>query len=237
MTKIGFLPCGGEATRWNGTFKELLPVGENRWLCDYALDAFAEADCYEVAVLSSPQKAMLHAQHFRREKYKKFTFYYHFGKPPMLQSIVEALPLSLQYDYTLFAMPDTVIPNTSVYPAFPDTCWVNDFSLGLFQTYSPERFSTYHNGMLYNKLRPHRSPEYAGKPYTCWGTITWTKEVAETMMSFAKLLNVNGTISDPIDILLQPVVVLHGAATHLLTHYRDIQNWEAYLQFIQEEVL
>jgi hypothetical protein len=56
MDTVGILPAAGLCSRWNGTYKELLPTWENTWVIDSSIDSMKQAGVHNFVIVSSPQK-------------------------------------------------------------------------------------------------------------------------------------------------------------------------------------
>ncbi len=218
MYRLGILPMAGKAERWNGVHKELLPVGENKYLCDYALDAFKAQNVDTVAIVTTPQKIAMHAQHFSKPKYEDLNYYFVIQKGVELWKAIESCLLeSTRATYTYFAMPDTVIPNDAFNGYF------TDFYLGLFNTLSPERFSVVKDDYIYTK-----DNTLTGTQQKAWGVLAWDDYTAKHLFFYA---GANMHYDIVFNKIMNQVPVRYGT----LLYYYDLADWKAYRSFVEDQ--
>lgn len=158
MNRLAILPAGGNAARFGGYFKELLPVsnGEN------ALQAAYRRMCQfeQVVIITTPEKIALHAQACPRATFILKTSDHLFG------SLMTCLKAFVADEY-YFAMPDTVWRGD-----WPKASY-NQLGLGLFQTHEPERFGVLHGNQIHDKAQWAHTDTF----HLAWGAVCWTKEV------------------------------------------------------------
>jgi len=147
--EVGVLPAAGVSSRWNGTFKELLPIGENRWVIDSAIDALKKSLVSEIIIVSSPTKIQAHVEHFRKGKYKNLNirFVIQYKPDGLLDAIKLAVNTAID-SRIYFAMPDTVISETAFGDASIKTIGydsIYNLNLGYFYTNTPSRFGIINN--------------------------------------------------------------------------------------------
>lgn len=229
MYHVGILPASGHAVRWNGVFKELLPIGEDRYLCDYAIDAFTSAGVENIILITSPDKVQNHVRHFRKNKYRGLNFEYVMREGEELHGALQtALKYSQYYKNTYFAMPDTIIPEDAfVQLQLQRDVW---FGMGLFETHTPERFSIVEGHTIYTKSTQLLHKEVyrtKGDPYRAWGVIQWSKELVEQLRNAFMIYD---TYDKAFQSILEQYKVYHW---HLSSYY-DIADWKAYQAYIKE---
>jgi hypothetical protein len=212
---LGIIPAAGKGERWGGFYKELLPIGDNRWLIDNTIDAMKTVGCERICLVTSPEKIHVHVQHFNKEKYKDLNIFFVINKgKEMWDSIVASFPYTEEYNY--FAMPDTLYPVDS----FPNKISFNIFGMGLFKTDKPERFGILKDGTIMNKMNC-----FGKKPFTAWGTLCWAKDTYEEFWKDKGIPN----YTEAINVILRDGIYLE----YVLDYYYDFATFKDYEEYIK----
>lgn len=159
MNRLAIIPAAGNAARFGGHFKELLPVsnGENALQATYR----RITHCETVLIITTPEKIALHAQACPRA-----TFTLQQWPDQGLWGAVRT-GLFREADEYYLTMPDTVWRGN--WPKEP----YNHVGLGVFQTYEPERFGVLHGNQIHDKAQWTHTDTF----HLAWGALCWTKEV------------------------------------------------------------
>ena len=213
--RLGVIPSAGKGSRWGGYYKELLPIGNRRWLIDRAVHSMYFGGAEKVLVVSNPEKIGVHAKQL--SKYIKVFFSTQRLHRDVYGAVYESLGFAK--DINLFAMPDTI---------YPADCFKRDFSssyfwLGCFETDEPERF-----GVLYEDKIHDKCEDFKGTIQNAWGVLVWHKKVADYWLSQDIKTN-----HDAINMAMK----WFGYKTFKLDYYYDIMNWEKYVEFISKSDL
>ena len=155
--KLGIVPAGGVAFRFGGVMKELLPIRDGETLLTRCVDAMSFCDA--TLVLTTPVKVQAHIEALAAFQNIVFAM----SMPTLWDSI--KLALKLDADRYYFAMPDTLFPSEALREDFTEP-----LAFGVFETYSPERFGVFVNGVICDK---------ENVPGKAWGTVMWDRRVAE----------------------------------------------------------
>lgn len=160
MNRLAILPAAGNALRFGGQYKELLPVanGENALQAAYRRVSQFE----QVLIITTPEKIALHAQACPQAVFVLKT------SDQLYETLLNCLK-GFPADEYYFTMPDTVWSG-----AWPKTPY-NQLGLGIFQTYEPERFGVLYDSRIVDKgmwTKP-------GTPFMAWGVLCWTKAVRD----------------------------------------------------------
>ena len=163
INKLGIIPAGGNARRFRGIPKELLPLPDGRSMLEHALERLAFCD--KIVVVTNKTKRDFHK---------------------MITSNNDKVYVVLQNGDEMFAAWRTVLSLFNAnryYMTMPDTftefytferCPENvDFALGVFQTFEPERFGVLSEGGIVDK------DEIARVPATAWGVLAWSQKIAQ----------------------------------------------------------
>lgn len=217
---IGLLPMGGKAERWNGHYKEFLPVGHNKWLCDYAIDAFREAGVHRIRVVSNVDKIAFHAQHFAKEKYKDLDIELVVQRRHELWGAIRD-GIGLINERILFAMPDTMIPRDSF------TIQTHELKepalrIGMFETQVPENFSVLSGGFIRTK-----DSNLRGTTQYAWGVLSWSPGVSEIWRRVE---------FDHYDRAIEFINKSTYTVMYRLPHYQDVGSWSVYQELIKHDL-
>lgn len=204
---LGVVPAGGKAERFNGYFKEMLPIQNGTVLLDRAIESLRIGGADVILVLTTPGKIALHAQHLGPG------VDYRIRDSENLWETLGAI-FSYGADRILYAQPDTFYP-VDIF----SRPWMKGGSLsfGCFKTRSPERF-----GVLLADSIVDKEPLPAGE-YTAWGVISWSRSISD----FFK----EGGFSTQAE-ALNKAFQRYGATTVPMEYYYDMANWDHYLEFL-----
>ena len=204
---LGIIPAAGNASRFNRTPKELLPVGDGLSLLMRTVSMMRfYAD--DVVIITKPSKAPIHMI----DVGAKAIYLPQEGDNDIFSAIMTAVRIPAER--YLFAMPDTFIP-----PAAFSNMPSSMFSLGLFDTDKPERFGVLQDKRIANKKRDIEPPCMA------WGVLSWTQEVVE---HWRKVEPENYTHA------INCAMAQFGFATWKLDYYYDMATFDDYSKFIRE---
>ena len=176
--KIGIIPAGGKATRWNSFPKELASIGATWTLLDRVLLLHTRALADRVIIMSSDEKRPLHQ--WWVNDHKKWPNVSVMAAESVAGAIKLAIDSNGEADW-LFSMPDTYTDN----PLFPEEL-DKPLMLGVFQTERPERFGMLRDGQIVDKQ--------PGGPGIAWGAFMFNKDVASfwrdnTFLDHTHMLN------------------------------------------------
>jgi len=162
MSRLGIIPAGGQAVRFDGIHKELLPCnGDGDTLLDRCIESMTLGRADQTLLISNPQKIAIHA-----ERTAGRGLLYKLGCRDLWKSLFAAC--QLEYDYYLFAMPDTYYP-VEIF----DTDFDGDLTVWLFDTDKPERFGVVQDGVIWDKCI-HATP---GIVHRAYGALAWSRNV------------------------------------------------------------
>jgi dTDP-glucose pyrophosphorylase len=211
MNILGVIPAAGEGSRWGGYYKELLPIGNRGWMLDRIITCMNNAQ--NILIVSSKNKINAHVQHLESHGFTNILYTIQRRTDlDIFGAIYESL--KIPGDYNLFAMPDTYIPENTFQHHFD-----KDFHVGVFKTTTPERF-----GVLSSDRTFVNKQNLSGGQYLAWGTLVWSKRVAE----FWRELKPLPDYTEAINLAIQEF----GLNTFLMDYYYDLATWADYVEFI-----
>lgn len=163
MSKLGIIPAAGNANRFGGIFKELLPVSDTESLLTRTLTFLEEIPTDHNIIITNPWKYAAHAHTVgdRAELVEQKDY-----SRDAWGAIQASFPHAMDMNYYL--MPDTYTPARSYYEELPEA----DFVMGLFSTVHPERYGVLWDGAIYDK-----SDTFNGSIQMAWGFVAWSKAV------------------------------------------------------------
>lgn len=228
--KLGVVPAAGKATRFGGMRKELLPISGGEAVIDRAMTALGRATD-AILVVASHEKLPILAQYLDSRQYGSPVLYaIQGGGNDIMGAILTALDFPAER--YLFAMPDTLIEDSafSIYPS-------SDFSMGLFETDTPERFGVLDNRRIVNKKYESHFSEPG--PYRAWGILSWTQKCAVYWQDIAARLTHNAGITggDELDYTtaINKAIERFGLSHWRMGSYRDmvdIGEYQAYWRYL-----
>lgn len=199
---IGIVPAAGNAIRFGGLLKELLPYEGGSLLGNTV--AILQQHCENVVVLTRPDKIMQHAQALDG---CGVTFILQEGDN-LLSGIRS---VTWDSDYYLFAMPDTVFP----LDAFPEDFDKEVFQIGLFNTTEGHRFGVFENGQIDDK-----NPQNKGwLNAQAWGFLGWPR---------AAMKIIRETYVKEHTAALNLAIEKVGYETFPMAYYHDFSNFDEY---------
>lgn len=213
---LTLLPAGGRAERFDGIFKELLPVGERRFLLSEAVRRGHALGAERALVLSSPEKHATHQRFLARHA----------------AGFDVTLAVRGEDEDHLWAALRRVIPeNEPCLLVLPDTTWTcrerlpagADLAFGVFDTDEPHRFSLVHDGRILTKPR-----DVVGV-WQAWGCVYWTPAVAR----FWREREARQGAYPEYDRAFEDAMREFGWATFRIEDYNDLGTWNAYASFVR----
>jgi len=217
---LGIVPVAGEGSRWGGYFKELLPCGNREWLLDRTIKSMKCGGAQKICVITSISKITTHISHIG-EKNEGIFYVIQRGKNDIWSAIAESLPFA--EDLNLFAMPDTYFPILTFDRSFVihKNGKLVDFHIGTLETKNPERFGVIIDGKIVNKSKD--LPR--GRIYSAWGTLVWTRKVAEFWLE-----NSPQSYTDAINSAMDKF----NWKSYRMEYYYDMAEWKDYRRFIED---
>lgn len=163
MTKLGIIPAAGNASRFGGVAKELLPISDSETLLSRTLDFLEDIPTDENIIVSNTDKGALH---WRCASGRAQIILQNDFSCDLWGAIKATIPYSADMNY--LAMPDTYTPAMSYYESLPE----HDIVIGLFETTQPERYGVFTDGVIYDK-----DAQFKGSIRLAWGFIGWSRAV------------------------------------------------------------
>jgi len=212
---VGIIPAAGQAVRWGGYPKEMLPTGKGQWILDHTVRSLLRARVTELIIVTTPTRIDVIVDHM--SGYSEVPIAYVIEQkytPDMWSAVAECLPFC--GDHNLLAMPDTYYPET----AFSGRKQYGDLHLGLFETDNPERFGVLINGCIYDKVAA-----LAGTRQKAWGLVGWSRRVADIWLRELRTL---GRFADALNLAIRQV----GYVYFPVEYYTDFATWEDYQRWV-----
>lgn len=154
--KVGIIPAAGQALRFGGVIKELLPLPDGRTLLEHAVDRLCHCD--RIVVVSNASKVDKHIPKL-------------LGKAGVviqqgneMWGAIQTAMVTYDADQYYLTMPDTWMMRRA-FEGVPEV----DFGYGYFITERPERFGCLMGNRFEDK------PQFAYTPAVAWGVLTWSK--------------------------------------------------------------
>ena len=204
LDSLGILPAAGKATRFNGYFKELLPIG-NITILEQAAGVLGSL-CDEVLLVSSREKISEHV----RVMGHSVKYAIQQGDNDIWSAIVESFFIEAKRYY--FMMPDCVV---STFPVIEGI----DFVLGTFVTMDPGRFGVLRDGVIVNKDADQAVPVRA------WGVLSWTRAVVEFWKGGPDVLDYTDAFNQ--------AMAAFGFETFELDYYYDMASFDDYVRYLE----
>lgn len=208
MTRtVGIIPAGGQAGRFNGVMKELLPISQEECGLTRTIATMQAGGANEVWIVTNREKITAHwhaagqipGVHFKSHECK---------------GVWEAIALcaDVPADWYYFAMPDTIYPAEAFVrePKFPVTA-------GTFYTDKPERY-----GMLRRNLIVDKEP---GLPGNAWGVWMWSFDAFQTLTAAL------GQLQDHTK-ALNVLISRYGVETFSMGFYYDFATFADYREYL-----
>ena len=208
--RVGILPAGGAASRWNGFPKELLPVSDTSCLLDRAVITLQRAFCDKVYIVTNPVREQL--QRYVLKTWAGVEYIY--DLPGKYNGFCAAMMAGMQYhvaDEYLVMMPDTYTDM----PLFPVEK-VSGIKFGRFPTDQPGRFGMFRGPRIEDK-NPDSDPGFA------WGAFMFDQQVRDIWLA-QQYETHTAAFNDIMKIVPWDVWEMY--------EYRDIASWNDYLQLL-----
>ena len=209
LNRVGIIPAAGDAKRFGGVFKELLPINENDTLLSKTVDTLEMIPVDISIVVTNQNKISAHALALKNRNVVFTTQKYNKDIWGAIESA-----LDIDADWYYFIMPDTLLEQGR-FPLHPS----HDFMLGLFETYDPKNYGVLVDGKIVNKSESLMGWQSA------WGTLVWSKAVADMWRSNLK------TIEDYTHAFNMAMEQL-GWGTYSLSYYFDCGSFDRYKRAI-----
>jgi hypothetical protein len=203
LVNLGILPAAGNATRFGGIYKELLPIGE-KCILERAVETLAMCD--EILLVTNQEKIGEQA----RVLGPAVRYAIQEGDNGMWSAIEESFYIQAECYY--FMMPDCVVGD--FWRPMRDNY---KFTMGIFETNTPERFGVIQDGRIIDK-----DPSLE-KPATAWGVLSWRREVVDFWES--------AEVTDYTEAFNQAMEAF-GYDTFLLEYYYDMASFEDYERYV-----
>lgn len=203
--------AGGNAERFGGIPKEMLPCGENKTFLSRLIEHVRENvnDIDDVTVVSNSEKIHLHKKVPGIDNI--------LIRPELNFGLYDAISLGQSLETgTLVLLADTHF--NSKFEFNRDT----PLSFGLFPTRHPERFSV----IDYNGIIRTKSKNLHQWYHSAWGCFYYTPIVAQYIREYG------GVITD-YDVILQSCIDTFGYQPFTLYDYYDIGTYERYIEWIK----
>jgi dTDP-glucose pyrophosphorylase len=207
MSRVGIIPAGGKAIRWQGLPKECLPIGNGSTLLSNSIKTLHRLNCNPIVIVTTPE----------REQVQKYVLgdwgdveYIH-DENGIYRTWIEACRQYPADEYAMM-MPDTLL-NMDTPPAPLD----HELLIGVFSTTEPERFGTLRDEGVVDKEPSDKESELA------WGFLMWTKKVADFWLN-------NGFTTQ--SEALTAAAKRFPTTTSDLHFYYDIGSYEHYLAYL-----
>lgn len=209
IDKLGIIPAAGQANRFDGILKELLPLHDCVTLLKHSLNAMMNIGVDAVLLITNRDKLATHANHLHQ-----WRVYYavQLEHRDLWGAICESLPIHGRMNY--FAMPDTYYP-VNVF----ENC-VDHFCINWFETDQPERY-----GILTEQGIVDKEPLGKGT-HKAWGTLAWSYKVAELWIkNINRIKNHTHAFNMAIDEF--------GFTLKRMEHYSDLATMSDYQELIR----
>lgn len=207
-SKLGIIVAGGEAARFKGIPKELMPISDTETLLSRAVEVLSFCD--KVQIITSREKI---GQQSRAIPAGDKVFYTIDNGAGMWDAMTHSFPFMADCNY--FVMPDTFLPLN----AFDGYEQKRRFGLGCHLTNKPERFGCIYDGVVINKVAKHRTTAKA------WGVLVWQRAVVDHWKMLSDL-----DYTSAINVAMQDM----GYETWMLEYYYDCATLKDYLDMMGE---
>ena len=213
---LTLLPAGGRAERFNGIFKELLPIGDGEFLLSEAIRRAHALGSDRALVISSREKYATHTRFLARHA----------------AGYAVDVSVRSEHDEHLWSALRREIPiGEAALLVLPDTTWTcreripagADLAFGIFRTDEPHRFSIVHDGRILTK------PASLAGQWEAWGCVYWSPAVARYWKEHQERF---GEYAD-YDRAFESAMAEFGHQTFRIEDYCDMGTWAAYASFVR----
>jgi len=198
---IGIVPGGGKATRIHGFFKEMMPIGINKYdkskfvvSSEQIVDSMIQSDANSVHFILSSIKSFI-VEYYGRERIAdgKINFNYdtedieRVGMPYTIDSIYSQARMA---DYVMMGMPDTVIEPVETFSNVMKLLRERkaDLALGLFRTDSRNKGGYIEFDEQTKKVIRHidktNTRSFPSSADNAWAVACWNRNFTEFMHEF-----------------------------------------------------
>ena len=209
MTRLGIIPAGGQALRFGGTLKEMLPCKENT-LLERAVMAMNTGYADDVVVITTPEKIGIHAAQLKNRN-----VWYRLALGSLWASLEDVM--RIEYDQYMFAMPDTYFPGDCF-----DDDHEGDFRLGVFKTNTPSRFGVVHEDVIWDKY-------FDAGEYEAYGVVLWSSKVADFWAENSSKIR---THTDAFNLAMDEF----GFELFNLDYYYDMASFDDYRKLVKDVI-
>lgn len=200
---IGVIPAGGTSSRFMGIHKEMLPIGNGKFLITEAMNRARALGASRCVIVTSAEKAAFHERFLSPHD----TLLVSTGRG-LWGAIRETFPIQ---ERSILILPDTLF---TIQDALPS----NSLAFGTFTTLEAHRYSILAGDSIVTK------PEHVMTPQQAWGCVAWNPEVVEFW---------GDTVYDHYDHAFSAAMRVFRYATFAIGDYHDFGNWESYARFIK----
>jgi hypothetical protein len=206
MKKIGIMPAGGKARRWNGYPKEMLPIGASWTLLDRMILLQQRALVDQIYLVSSQAKYDLHKWWIN--DHRKWPNVSILLADSVQDSILNGINANGEADF-IFSMPDTL---TDI-PLFPEELEA-PLVLGAFHTTQSHRFGMIRGDGIVDKEE--------GPDGEAWGAFMFNNEVARFWRRNAPFVDHTA--------MLNAAMNAYDWTTWRIEKYLDVASFKDYLK-------
>jgi MobA-like NTP transferase domain len=214
---LGVIPAAGQASRFGGVMKELLPIADGSCLLDSAVRRAQLLGADEIVVVSRVWKLAAHAGHLSRTvKHVQVSYTVQDDDSELWGAI--RTTLSRRQD-SILVMPDTTFRHSEGIPA---DC---DLAFGTFMTEEPQRFSVLYEGRIRTKMPPTRPGR---QHWIAWGCVFWSQAVVEGWLRREQMRGVYKHYDEA----FQEALSAFGCQQFALEDYNDLGSLAHYKEYM-----
>ena len=211
MTKrLGIIPAGGQAERFNGVYKELLPISQEECGLTRCIAAMLNGEADKIVIATNPRKFKRLQEAVKGIPNVQFYVKDFHGVWEVLADIGD-IPAERYF----FGMPDTIFP-LDVFKDAPN----NDVVIGEFHTKKTNRFGVLWDGHILDK---RDLPLNGG--YPAWGTWNWSSDAMKFLVRSARRYR-NHTPA------MESTMQRFGSVSVFMPFYFDFACFEDYKEFL-----
>lgn len=203
---IGIIPAAGQAKRFGGIVKELLPVKDGLSLLHHAYIRLQKV-CDLVICVTNKDKVHIHMKEL-----KDVLFIEQNNNIDILGAIQSGMRIQAERYY--FTMPDTYIRDD----VFTNTPLYGGLSIGLFETLKPERFGCLQDSIIYDKNKDIHLPSQA------WGVLSWKNQHRDLFLDGINL-----------PCVLNSIINNSGLETWNIGEYYDMATIQDYIEYLKND--
>ncbi len=213
---LTIVPAGGRAERFDGIYKELLPIGKSEFLLSDAIRRGHELGSERALVISNAEKLPTHARFLARHAagYDVNLVVRAEADDHLWAALRRQIPVS---DACLLVLPDTTWSTRAAIPAGVD------LAFGTFDTDEPHRFSLVHDGRILTK------PQGLSGTWSAWGCVYWSAEVARF---WEREQRRSGEYAE-YDRAFEAAMREFTWGTFPIEDYCDLGHWDAYVDYLR----